>query len=228
MAEPPGPAERKLRLTYLPEAGEEINIVYTVMIQQKNVTVTTAVVDSTSFYENVYMYAWSEPAFGGSKDSNKRSVLDTNWQFMAPFKSYTEMKLEYRRLFRTAGVKIFLTEYNVLTGKYGFGKRSKDLLKVKKMHTCDIKCIGVEEGEGKYAGVLGKIVCDYKGFTLRVGSGFTDEQRLYYWNNQQEIVNQLVEIQYFEESKDKKTGDLSLRFPVFKRVRDDKDEVSYD
>ena len=72
------------------------------------------------------------------------------------------------------------------------------------------------------------IVCDYKGFTLRVGSGFTDEQRLYYWNNQQEIINQLVEIQYFEESKDKKTGDLSLRFPVFKRVRDDKDEVSYD
>ncbi len=117
---------------------------------------------------------------------------------------------------------------NTLSGKYAFGKRSKDLLKVKKMHTCDIKCIAVEEGEGKYAGVLGKIVCDYKGFTLRVGSGFTDEQRLYYWNNQQEIVNQLVEIQYFEESKDKKTGDLSLRFPVFKRVRDDKDEVSYD
>ena len=96
------------------------------------------------------------------------------------------------------------------------------------MQTCDIKCIAVEEGEGKYAGTLGKIVCDYKGFTLRVGSGFTDEQRNLYWNNQSEIVNQIVEIQYFEESKDKKTGDLSLRFPVFKRVRDDKDEVSYD
>ncbi len=117
---------------------------------------------------------------------------------------------------------------NTLSGKYRFGKRSKDLLKVKAMQTCDIKCIAVEEGEGKYAGTLGKIVCDYKGFTLRVGSGFTDEQRNLYWNNQSEIVNQIVEIQYFEESKDKKTGDLSLRFPVFKRVRDDKDEVSYD
>lgn len=117
---------------------------------------------------------------------------------------------------------------NTLSGKYGFGKRSKDLLKVKKMYTCDIKCVAVEEGEGKYTGTLGKIVCDYKGFTLRVGSGFTDEQREYYWNNQDKIINQLVEIQYFEESKDKKTGDLSLRFPVFKRVRDDKDEVSYD
>ena len=117
---------------------------------------------------------------------------------------------------------------NTLTGEYRFGKRSKELLKVKKMHTCDIKCIGIEEGEGKYEGTLGKIVCDYKGFELRVGSGFTDEQRVYFWDNQDEIIGQLVEIQYFEESKDKKTGDLSLRFPVFKRVRYDKVDVSYD
>ena len=117
---------------------------------------------------------------------------------------------------------------NTLTGKYAFGKRTKDLLKVKAMQTCDIKCLAVEEGEGKYEGTLGKIVCDYKGFLLRVGSGFTDEQRHYYWEHQDKIVNQLVEIQYFEESKDKKTGDLSLRFPVFKRIRDDKTEVSYD
>ena len=117
---------------------------------------------------------------------------------------------------------------NILTGKYAFGKRSKDLLKVKKMQTCDIKCVAVEEGDGKYAGTLGKIICNYKGSVLRVGSGFTDEQRDLYWNNPSLIENHIVEIQYFEESKDKKTDELSLRFPVFKGVRNDKDEVSYD
>jgi DNA ligase-1 len=116
---------------------------------------------------------------------------------------------------------------NTLSGLYKFGKRSKDVLKVKAMQTCDIECIGIEEGEGKYTNTLGKIICSYKGYKLKVGSGFTDEQRDYYWNNPGQIMNKIVEIQYFEESSDKE-GNLSLRFPVFKQVRNDKNEESYE
>lgn len=115
---------------------------------------------------------------------------------------------------------------NTLNGVYGFGKRSKEILKVKKMQTCDIRCLRVEEGEGKYQGKLGKIICDYKGYELGVGSGFLDRDREFYWNNPNEIVGHIVEIQYFEESKNEK-GELSLRFPIFKWVRD-KDEESYE
>ena len=115
---------------------------------------------------------------------------------------------------------------NSLDGLYKFGKRSNDLLKVKKFNTCDIKCTGMEEGEGKYEGTLGKIICDYKGYELRVGSGLTDEERIYYWDNPNEIIGRIVEIKYFEESSDKE-GNLSLRFPVFKCVRE-KDEISYE
>ena len=115
---------------------------------------------------------------------------------------------------------------NTLDGAYGFGKRPKDILKVKKMDTCDIKCLRVEEGEGKYKGKLGKIICDYKGYELGVGSGFTDEEREYYWNNPQKIVGKIIEVQYFEESKNNK-GELSLRFPIYKWIREDKDKESY-
>ena len=116
---------------------------------------------------------------------------------------------------------------NLANGLYKFGKRSNDLLKVKAMHTCDLKCIDVQEGEGKYANTLGRILCLYKGHILKVGSGFTDEERDYYWKHKDKIKMQIVEIQYFEESNNEQGG-LSLRFPVFKRVRDDKDEESYE
>lgn len=106
-------------------------------------------------------------------------------------------------------------------------KRSKTLLKLKVMNTCDLKIIGFEEGDGKYKGTLGNLICDYKGYQLGVGSGYTDEQRKEIWNNQEEYLNRIAEIQYFEETYNDKGG-LSLRFPVFKCVRELGKEVSYE
>lgn len=116
---------------------------------------------------------------------------------------------------------------NISSGIYEFGKRSKNILKFKKFHDVDLLCIGVEEGDGKYKSKLGKILVKYHEYIVGIGSGFTDEQREYYWNNSDKIVDKIVQIKYFEESKDKE-GNLSLRFPVFQRIRDDKKEVSYD
>ena len=115
---------------------------------------------------------------------------------------------------------------NTLDGKYGFGKRSKDILKVKKFQSCDIRCLRIEEGTGKYEGKLGKIICNYKGYELGVGSGFDDNEREFYWNNPDEIIGKIVEVKYFEESENQ-NGGLSLRFPIFKTVRKDKNDESY-
>lgn len=104
-------------------------------------------------------------------------------------------------------------------------KRTKDLLKVKKMNTVDLRCKRVEEH--KQGNKLGAIVVDYKGFEVNVGSGFNDEQREMFWQDQKSIVGKIIEVQYFEETTNKKDDSLSLRFPVFKMVRNDKDEVSY-
>lgn len=104
--------------------------------------------------------------------------------------------------------------------------RTKKLVKVKAMKSCDLICKGIEQGTGRLENTLGNIICEYKGYEVKVGSGFDDASREYYFNNPDKIVNHLVEVQYFEETTND-NGTVSLRFPVFLRVRDDKDEESY-
>lgn len=105
-------------------------------------------------------------------------------------------------------------------------KRSDSLLKVKKMHTVDLEIIGYEEGTGKNVGKLGAFIVDYKGYPCGVGSGYTDEQRVEFWHRRNELVSRVIETQYFEESHSEK-GNISLRFPVFKCLREEGKEVSY-
>ena len=105
-------------------------------------------------------------------------------------------------------------------------KRNNGILKVKSFKHADILCTDVVEGDGKYKGTLGLIKCDYKGFELGVGSGFTDSQRDYYWNHRDEIVGKIVQIKYKGETKNKQGG-LSVQFPIFEIVRNDKEEPSY-
>jgi DNA ligase-1 len=106
-------------------------------------------------------------------------------------------------------------------------KRTKDLLKVKEMQSIDLRIVGFEEGEGKYKGTLGSIQVKYKGNLVKVGSGYKDEIRDFIWSNQNTLLGTIIEVQFHKESKNAKTGDASLRFPVFLRFRPDKDEESY-
>ena len=91
---------------------------------------------------------------------------------------------------------------------------------------------GIYEGSkgSKYEGMLGGVYVDYKGTQVGVGSGFSDEERLEYFENPDLIVGKIIEVQYFGETKNQKNEDKSMRFPVFKMIRDDKDEddVSYE
>lgn len=106
-------------------------------------------------------------------------------------------------------------------------KRTKNLIKVKKFYTYDLEVIDVEEGIGRNKGTLGALVVKYKNNTVNVGSGFTDEERNYYWNNQDEIIGRVIEVKYKEVTTDKKTGLESLQFPVYIRTRELGKEQSY-
>lgn len=103
-------------------------------------------------------------------------------------------------------------------------KRTKSLLKFKTFYTMDLKVIEVEEH--RRGNKLGSLICQYKNSVVKVGSGFSEKQRKLYWENQSLIKDKIVEVGYFELSKDQ-NGKESLRFPTFKQVRDDKCEISY-
>ena len=105
--------------------------------------------------------------------------------------------------------------------------RHKGILKVKRFYTMDLPIIRCEEGTGRLSGTLGAFVLKYKENEVKVGSGFTDEQREQFWNNRDDMEGLLCEGKYKEISQDKVTGLESLQFPVFVGIRTDKTEVSY-
>lgn len=105
-------------------------------------------------------------------------------------------------------------------------KRTFDILKVKIFESADLRVIDVFEGEGRDKGRLGGCIVDYKGYPVRVGYGYTREERIDFWNDKSLILNKIVEVRYKDESCDK-NGKISLRHPGFKTVREDKTEPSY-
>lgn len=93
-------------------------------------------------------------------------------------------------------------------------RRSASWCKLKPFDTADCKVIGLETGSGKFSGMLGALVVEFGGKRVHVGGGYTDEQRIEFLKN----MPSLIEVGFQEV-----TPGGSLRFPVFVRVRDDKD-----
>lgn len=109
-------------------------------------------------------------------------------------------------------------------------KRTKGLLKVKKMQTADVRVVGLEEGTGQNIGKLGAIQIEFEApngqiYPCKVGSGLSQEQREEFWQDKNKLLGKIIEIQYFEISSNQ-NGTYGLRFPVFKWIREDKDTIS--
>lgn len=105
--------------------------------------------------------------------------------------------------------------------------RHRGILKVKRFYTMDLPIVRCEEGSGRLKDMLGAFVLSYRSNEVKVGSGFTDEQRRSYWEHRYDLQGMLCEVKYKEISRDKKTRLESLQFPVFVRLRMDKTEESY-
>ena len=110
------------------------------------------------------------------------------------------------------------------------GKRTKNLLKVKKFHDAEYTVVDfdnddhevVRDGRSETIKMLAQVYIEHKGHRVKVGSGWSQEQRLQYMDGS--IVGKIITVQYFEETKNDKGG-ISLRFPTVKIVHGEKREV---
>jgi DNA ligase-1 len=110
--------------------------------------------------------------------------------------------------------------------KVGYeGKRTKNLLKVKKFSDAEFVVTSIETGpysivkDGKNVVIetMTSVVTEYKGNKLSVGSGCSLDQRNRFYNNPNEIIGETITVKYFEETEDK-NGKKSLRFPTVKHI----------
>jgi DNA ligase-1 len=112
------------------------------------------------------------------------------------------------------------------------GKRSKDLLKVKKFFDDEYTVVDTEMGPFRYIKdsaeceetMLSCVMIQHKGHTVRVGSGFNIEQRQEFYKHPKKILGKEITVQYFEETENEKGG-LSLRFPTFKFLHGSNREI---
>ena len=103
------------------------------------------------------------------------------------------------------------------------GKRTKNLLKVKKFFDAEYTVVDfdiddhevVRDGKSVTLQLLAQVYIEHKGHRVKVGSGFTQEQRLQYMDGS--IVGKIITVQYFEETHNDKGG-ISLRFPTLKHI----------
>jgi len=105
------------------------------------------------------------------------------------------------------------------------GKRSNDLLKVKKFFDEEYVVKGVENSTHRIIvggleveeEMLSNVVIEHKGCDVGVGSGFDQSERRKYFNNPELIIGKIITVQYFEETLNQ-DGGYSLRFPVVKHI----------
>lgn len=105
------------------------------------------------------------------------------------------------------------------------GKRSDDLLKVKKFFDAEYTVLDVEssvhriivDGREVEEEMLKNVIIEHKGYRVDVGSGFSHDERIRFHKNPALIIGKTICVQYFEETANQEGG-ISLRFPTVKYI----------
>ena len=102
-------------------------------------------------------------------------------------------------------------------------KRSFHWLKLKPVIEISLTVTSVDEGTGRNKNKLGAVTAEgteeNKRFKISVGSGFSDNQRISFWKEKDNLIGQIIEIKADAITKSQDGKFWSLRFPRFKTFR---------
>ena len=159
-------------------------------------------------YENRYNALWETLK---SQDQDKISLIKT-WVVG----SYDEAQVIFKQLLSEGEEGIILKDKDSIWED----KRSKGQVKFKAVLDADVLCVGVEAGTGKYAGMIGSLLCETSDGIIKVsvGSGLTDEDRK---KPAEEYIGKIIAINYNARITNK-TGEQSLFLPIYLETREDK------
>lgn len=91
-------------------------------------------------------------------------------------------------------------------------------VKLKDHMSIDVKVLRLNEGKGKFLGMIGALVVEWQGKELIIGGGkLTGKERRFYWDFPDKIIGRIVEAHGLCES-----ANGMIREPRFIRFRDDK------
>lgn len=155
-----------------------------------------------------------------------RVLMDYSSKFNAAIVTIVESKIvhtikevqEFYELMRSRGEEGAIVK--VASSRWE-DRRSKNMVKMKAEETCDAVVVGVIEGSGKYAGMIGSLECESSCGLLKfnVGSGFNDDDRK---KDPSFYMGKIVEVAYNEIISSKGKTTKSLFLPIYKQVRYDK------
>ncbi len=108
------------------------------------------------------------------------------------------------------------------------GKRTSHKFKMVKECSYDLKIVGTEEGEGKRAGTLGKLIVEWRLYSHKHGElvqipvdvCWTDVERDEAWSNRSALVGKIVKVTALCIS-----SNGGLRLPKAREIRIDKENV---
>lgn len=119
--------------------------------------------------------------------------------------------------------------YRAFKGKFEAGSRRWNYMKILNEPTIELRIVGFEEGKGKNANAVGRLIAEYKGGRIGVGPGkLSYKERRNLWDTYKELLDSngliVADVNLIAQIKYKKDDSYAaLRQPTFQYWRPEKD-----